>query len=232
MATVNLKSYLSAFLLALSAVGLASCDDEDTYAELRKTERAQIANFLEKGACVVDEESGDTLLNVPGPINVISEAQFFENDSTTSVANNEYVLLSGSGVYMQIVRKGGGKLLENDESATVVCRYTEFNIAGDSIQSSNDNTATTENYQQLMNVSKSYGTITATFDSKGMMGQLYGTKVPSAWIFPLQFVNLGRYDGNDIALVRIIAPSTEGQDDAYSNVYPCFYEITYMRGDR
>ena len=124
------------------------------------------------------------------------------------------------------------KLLENDESATVVCRYTEFNIAGDSIQSSNDNTATTENYQQLMNVSKSYGTITATFDSKGMMGQLYGTKVPSAWIFPLQFVNLGRYDGNDIALVRIIAPSTEGQDDAYSNVYPCFYEITYMRGDR
>ena len=231
MKTTKLYSFLAALLTTAFVVGVTSCEDEDSYAELRKTERAQIANFLERGTCVVDEESGDTLLFV-APINVIEESVFFANDSTTNVENNEYVLLSGSGVYMQIVRKGSGKPLENGESTNVVCRYTEFNIAGDSIQSSNDNTATTEIYRQLMSVNKNYGSITATFDSQGMMGQLYGTTVPSAWIIPLQFINLGRYDGNDIALVRIVVPSTEGQEDAMSNVYPCFYEISYMSADR
>ena len=230
---MKIHASLTALLVAAISIGFISCDENDSYAKLRKTERAQIGNFLMNGTCVIDDETGDTLLNVEAPINIISEAQFYANDSTTNVSNNEYVLFNGSGVYMQIIRKGVGKPLENEESASVICRYTEFNIAADTIQSSNDNTASTEIYRDIMNVSKNYGTITATFGTGGMMYQLYGSSVPSAWIIPLQFINLGRYPADgDIAKVRIIVPSTEGQNDAMSNVYPCFYEITYMKGNR
>lgn len=228
----KIKTTVLLFAIACSAGLTTSCEDEDSYAELRKTEHAQIKNFIKNGTTIVDKETGDVLLHVD-PITVISEETFYANDSTTNVANNEYVVFNGSGVYMQIVRQGSGKRLEDKENATVVCRYTEFNIAADSIQSSNDNSANDEIYRDIMSVTKNYGSITATFLPTGKMYQIYGTSVPSGWILPLQFVNLGRYVADaDIAKVRIIVPSTEGQSDAMSNVYPCFYEITYMRGDR
>lgn len=230
---MKIRFYFTILLTTVFSVSTTSCEDEDSYAELRKTELAQINNFLQFGTRVVDKETGDVTLEVKAPINVISEEQFYANDSTTNVENNEYVRFNGSGVYMQILHKGTGKPLENNESVAVVTRHTEFNIAGDSIQSSNDQTATTEIYRDIMNVTKNYGTITATFTSTGMMYNLYGTSVPSGWIIPLQFINLGRYTGEgEIAKVRIIVPSTEGQRDALNNIYACFYEITYMRADR
>jgi hypothetical protein len=226
------KTHALLTILACTVCLTTSCEDEDSYAELRKTEHAQIKNFINNGTTVIEKETGDTILHV-APIKVISEATFYENDSTTNVKDNEYVVFNGSGVYMQIVRQGSGKRLENQETTSVVCRYTEFNISADSIQSSNDNSANDEIYRDIMSVTKNYGTITATFLPSGKMYSIYGTSVPSGWILPLQFVNLGRYVAEtDIAKVRIIVPSTEGQSDAMSNVYPCFYEITYMRGDR
>ena len=56
------------------------------------------------------------------------------------------------------------------------------------------------------------------------------TSVPSGWIVPLSYVNLGRQVSADegIAKVRLIVPHSQGQTDATSNVYPCFYEITYQ----
>jgi hypothetical protein len=208
-----------------------SCEDEDTYAEMRKTEGAQISNFLNNGTRVVDKETGDVTLEVKGPIKVISESDFYANDTTTNVAENEYVLLAGSGVYMQIVREGTGERLQDGESATVICRHLEFNIAGDSIQSTNAQSAATEIYPDRMTVQKNYGTITASFTS-GLMSSLYGPSVPSGWILPLQFIKLGRQsDPNaEVAKVRLIVPSTEGQKDAMNGVYPCFYEITYTKG--
>ena len=210
---------------------LCSCEDEDTYAEMRKKESAQITNFLNNGTKVVDEESGDVTLEVKAPIKVITESTFFANDTTTNVEENEYVLLAGSGVYMQILREGTGERLQDEESATVICRHIEFNIAADSIQSTNTHSASTEIYPDRMTVQKNYGTITASFTS-GLMNSLYGSSVPSAWILPLQFIKLGRQSSEDgeVAKVRIIVPSTEGQSDAMNNVYPCFYEITYTRG--
>ena len=64
------------------------------------------------------------------------------------------------------------------------------------------------------------------------MSSLYGPSVPSGWILPLQFIKLGRQsDPNaEVAKVRLIVPSTEGQKDAMNGVYPCFYEITYTKG--
>ena len=231
-ATTLLHRFLGATLLtALLCPALSSCEDEDTYAEMRKTERAQISNFLNYGTRIVDEESGDVTLEVKAPIKVISENEFYANDTTTNVDENEYVLLSGSGIYMQILREGTGERLQDGESATVICRHTEFNIAADSIQSTNAQSATTEIYPDRMTVQKNYGTITASFSS-GLMHQLYGSSVPSGWILPLQFIKLGRQSSEDgeVAKVRIIVPSTEGQSDAMNNVYPCFYEITYTRG--
>ena len=230
--TTLLHRFLGATLLtALLCPALCSCEDEDTYAEMRKTERAQISNFLNYGTRIVDEESGDVTLEVKAPIKVISENEFYANDTTTNVDENEYVLLSGSGIYMQILREGTGERLQDGESATVICRHTEFNIAADSIQSTNAQSATTEIYPDRMTVQKNYGTITASFSS-GLMHQLYGSSVPSGWILPLQFIKLGRQSSEDgeVAKVRIIVPSTEGQSDAMNNVYPCFYEITYTRG--
>jgi hypothetical protein len=225
------NSLASILMLGIVSPIFCACEDEDTYAEMRKTEGAQISNFLNYGTKVVDKETGDITLEVKAPIKVISETEFYANDTTTNVADNEYVLLAGSGVYMQILREGTGERLQDGESATVICRHLEFNIAGDSIQSSNLESAATEIYPDRMTVQKNYGTITASFSS-GLMSNLYGSSVPSGWILPLQFIKLGRQSSPDgeVAKVRIIVPSTEGQKDAMNGVYPCFYEITYTKG--
>ena len=80
---------------------LASCDDEETYAEQKEKERDAIAAFLGRNVNIIDE-TGDTICKV-GVINKISEEQFLAQDTVTDLSRNEYVLFSSSGVYMQIV---------------------------------------------------------------------------------------------------------------------------------
>ena len=117
-------------LFAVVLTGLVTaCDDEDTYADRRKREREQISAFIRNGVQIKSEELNDYILDVPGNIKVISEAEFYANDSTTDVSKNEYVLFGGSGVYMQIVRKGSGTKLEHGQSATIVTRCNSFLIA-------------------------------------------------------------------------------------------------------
>ncbi len=226
----HMKLFRCILLTALcSSVLLQSCNDDDSYADMKKREASQIRSFLAKGCTVLDEEEGDTLLHVE-PINVISEEQFFANDSTTDLSRNEYVLFSNTGVYMQIVSKGIGKKLANGESATLINRYTEFNIAGDSIQSTN-NSMYYETVPEMMTCKNSEGLFTASFTQGVMATRYQSTSVPSGWLTPLTYINLGRKSAPDeqIAHVRLIVPSTEGQNDANSNVYACFYDITYMR---
>ena len=226
------KNKFTTLLLVIATFfAITSCDDNETYADLRKRERNQIESFLEKGAKVKNPEEGDDILNVPGNINVISEATFYANDSTTDVSKNEYVLFNGSGVYMQIIRKGVGEKLKEGESTRIINRFTEFNIAADSITASN-NGILFETMPEVMTCHNNFGLITASFTS-GLMSQLYRTNaVPSAWIIPLYYINIGRQtaENEEIALVRLIVPSTQGQNDAQYNVYPCFYEISYQRG--
>ncbi len=212
-------------------LGFASCEEEDSYAERKEREREQINTFLKKGVKVSDQEVGDYLLEVAPNIKVISEETFYKNDSTTNVEANEYVLFKGSGVYMQILRKGTGEPLAEGQSATVIMRYTEFNIAADTIQSTN-NQLLYETYPDVMTCSNAYGVFTGSF-TDGLMKSLYNSpSVPSGWLIPMPFIRLGRQNAADaeIALVRLIVPSTQGQSDAMSNVYPCFYEISYQRG--
>ncbi len=213
-------------------VGLMPClvacnDDDDSYAELRKTERKLVANFVANGVTLTNSE-GVSILQVD-PINVISQEEF-EEDTVTDLSRNEYVLFSNTGLYMQIVRRGTGEVIKDGESTAVLCRYLEYNLSGDSIQSSN-RTLSTTTMPDIMNVTNSYGVLSGTFQS-GVMRTIYGSSVPSAWLTPLQYVKLGRQEtpSDEVALVRIIAPSSVGHTNQSSLVYPCFYEISYQRG--
>lgn len=206
-------------LMILAIVGmaiLASCSDTETYADQKKKENSAIRSYISKEN-----------------IKVISEEEFFANDSTTDVDKNEYVLFESSGVYMQIVRKGCGKKLTDGETATVLCRFTERNLLTDSLQLSNDILAYSAIVDK-MSVKNTSGSFTASFDtSSSMMYSAYGSaSVPSGWLVPLTYVNVGRPSSStdEIAKVKIIVPHTQGHQYASSNVYPCFYDITYQRG--
>lgn len=222
--------FLAMLLVGFASI-LTSCDDDETYADKRKRENQQIQAFLKNGAQVKDTDSGEYLLNIPGSIKVISEDDFYANDSTTNVDNNEYVLFKSSGIYMQIVEKGSGSKLANGESAKVIARYTEYNIAADSILTTNRLTSY-EMQPDEMTISNSLGVFTASFTS-GVMKSTYSTSaVPNGWLTPFTYINLGRLNSADakLAHVRLIVPSAQGQTDASSNIYACFYDITFQRG--
>lgn len=222
--------FLSMLLVAFASL-LTSCNDDETYADKRKRENQQIQAFLKSGAQVKDPDSGEYLLNIPGNIKVISEDAFYAADSTTNVENNEYVLFKTSGIYMQIVEKGNGEKLADGESTKVIARYTEFNIAADSILTTNRLT-TYEMQPDEMTISNSLGVFTASFTS-GVMKSIYSTSaVPNGWLTPFTYINLGRLNSADakLAHVRLIIPSAQGQSDASSNIYACFYDITFQRG--
>ena len=227
-----MKHYPSLFLLFLFAVGLfCSCDDEETYADRREKENQQIQNFLNTGVNLTDTNSDTYSINVPGGINVISESDFAAKGYTTDVERNEYVLFNSSGVYMQILRKGPGKPLAEGETATVLVRYTEYDISSAYVRSTNVLNAYAV-MPDVMTCSNSYGTIQASFLS-GVMKNTYDTStVPAGWLIPLKYINLGRQESEDeeVARVRVIVPSTQGQINASANVYACFYDISYTRG--
>ena len=103
------------------AVVLSSCNDYETYGDKKEKERNAIAKFIADSSIVV-----------------ISEDQFKQQGMTTDVKRNEFVKFDKNGVYMQIVRSGCGTGLGAKESTTLVCRYREFNILNDTIQSWND----------------------------------------------------------------------------------------------
>lgn len=229
-----MKHYLNAFLILFASITALqmtiSCDDDETYAELRDAENKAIAAFVKKGCIVTAEDDVTEILHID-PIKEISEEQFYAQDSTTNVADNEYVLFSGSGVYMQIVRQGSGERIKDGESAQVVCRFHEYNISSDSLQLSN-RVAAYEQMPDIMNVTNNSGTFSASFSS-GLMLSAYSTSsVPGGWTIALPFVKLGRQYSADseVAKIRLIVPSTEGHTYASNGVYACFYEIIMQRG--
>ena len=222
---------LIAFFLPLLPV-LYACSDEQTYAEQKEDERKAINAFLDRDVLIYKSEQ-DTLH--VGRIQVISEQQFLEQDSTTDLSRNEYVLFGSTGVYMQIVRKGVGPKLESGESMSVLARYIEYNIMGDSIMTRNDvfYYATTPD---VLDISNSYGTFTASFNTDinggGVMVRAYSSaEVPAGWLIPFTYIHVGRQLAEDdaIAKVRLIVPHSKGTYKARQAVYPTFYEITFQQ---
>lgn len=219
------RSVYACLLLAGLLAFTASCNDYETYGDMKNKERAAISRFLSDSA-----------------ITVISQSAFEAQGETTDVSKNEYVYLDKSGVYMQIVRKGCGSMLEDGKNVNVLCRFSEYNILEDSMLIRNDvrmsvyNSSTgsyidVSQYVDKMNVLRSGSTFTASFVS-GMMYIYHGSaSVPAGWLVPLLYVNVGRplTETDEVAKVKLIVPHSQGTADASSSVYPCFYEITYER---
>lgn len=210
----NLKLLICAMLAVMA---FASCSDSETYADQKKKERSAINRYIANQH-----------------VKVISEDQFKAQNCTTDTTQNEFVLFESTGVYMQIQRLGCGEKLKDGETANILCRFNEYNL----LQS--DSALQCTNIYQYnwcndkMTVKNTSGTFTGVFSTESCVMYLtYGsTAVPSGWLVPLSYVNLGRFTSEDaeLAKVRLIVPHTEGQSNASQSVYPCLYEITYERG--
>ena len=227
-----MKKLILYSLFVFAILGAYSCSKNESYAKQKEKERNAIGDFISRDVDIIDGE-GNVVVHV-GKINVISEEQFNEQDSTTDLSKNEYVLFNASGVYMQIVRKGVGKRLESGESRRVLARYIEYNILNDSIISRSQNALYYATMPDIIDISNSYGTFTASFNTQYGMGAMYSkyqsTEVPAGWLVPFTYIRLGRQVNEDdaIAKVRLIIPHSRGTSTARNNVYPCFYEILFQ----
>jgi hypothetical protein len=211
--------------MLLVAVVFTSCQDYETYGDKKAKERDAIERYI----------SGHN-------IRVISESTFKAQGETTNLADNEFVKLDRTGVYMQIVRKGCGSQLENNKTVNVLCRFMEYNILDDSVMVRNDcnfyiynsstGTINCADFVDKMSVTRTGTSYTASFIT-GVLWMFHGssTSVPSGWLVPLNYINVGRpeNDGDELAMVKLIVPHSQGTADAASSVYPCYYEITYER---
>lgn len=204
------------YIVLLGIIGLGffiqSCDNSKTYAELKEDEREAIRRFIE-------------LKN----IKVIDEDQFRAQDSTTNVANNEYVLFEESGVYMQVLDRGNGEVL-SDGRYEILTRYWEEVIAEDGTSdtlSSNMNPNSFP-YPDEFILTKTSNSLSASFAGYGAMYQAHGSAyVPSGWLLPLNYLKVGR-ENSGRSKVKLIVPHSEGTSTASGQVVPCHYEITYQ----
>lgn len=204
------------YIVLLGIIGLGffiqSCDNSKTYAELKEDEREAIRRFIE-------------LKN----IKVIDEDQFRAQDSTTNVANNEYVLFEESGVYMQVLNRGNGEVL-SDGRYEILTRYWEEVIAEDGTSdtlSSNMNPNSFP-YPDEFILTKTSNSLSASFAGYGAMYQAHGSAyVPSGWLLPLNYLKVGR-ENSGRSKVKLIVPHSEGTSTASGQVVPCHYEITYQ----
>lgn len=210
--------YLSALIYVLT-LGLQSCNNGKTYAEMKEEETDAINKFI-----------------LENDIKVISEKEFIENDTIT--AENEFVLFDKSGVYMNIQYRGDGEILKEGRY-NISSRFIEICIkdvsdmqitAGDTL-ASNRYSPYSENF--LLTVGSS-GSYSASFTdmAQSAMYEAYSTSaVPNGWLVPFAYLKMKSYisaaPSDKIARVRLIVPHSEGTSYATQYVYPCYYEITY-----
>lgn len=188
---------------------LWSCDDYETYGERKERERDAIAAYIKSRN-----------------IKEITEDEFVLKGCTTDTTAHEYVYLSKSGIWMQVIRKGEGTMLENKKQVNVLVRFVEYNIQTESILCTNYNSV---NLYDKMTVYREGSSYTASF-VQGVMNSMYGASVPAAWLVPLDYVTLSRPTSDQaLAEVRLIVPHTQGTSSAMSTVYPCYYQLTYER---
>ena len=140
-------------------------------------------------------------------------------------------------MYMQIVREGCGTMLQDGESTKLVCRFSEFSILDDTTTVCNNDVnlaiygKSVVGMPDIIQVSRSSGSYTASFES-GVMYTAYGSaSVPAGWLVPLSYIKVGRPQSatDQNAKVRLIVPHSQGHATASSNVAPYYYEITYQR---
>ena len=169
-----------------------------TYAEMLEEEKDAIKAFIKDSSIVV-----------------ISQSEFYAQDSTTDVSRNEYVQLA-SGVYMQIVDKGSTNPADTIKpNDLVLVRYEELNLQSGYLMSNLD--IPIPDYLDEFKYTVTSSSIAGIF-IKGSMRLAYGTSVPAGWLVALKYVR-------DRAHVKLIVPSKMGQQQAMERVYPCYYDI-------
>lgn len=211
---------LAAFAVSISMFTAISCNDGETYAEMKEKEKKSIEQFISKNSMI-------------GPIKVISEEQFKSQGNTTNIDNNEFVLFTNDGIYMQILRQGEGQTMPEmamerpDTTITkeILCRFFEYDIQNADTTYSNIYTPSVVDKMQCTysHYSRSF---TASFTS-GRMYSAYGSVVPTGWLKPLNYIRLTRESGKE-AKVRLIVPHSSGTTNASGYVLPFYYEITYQ----
>lgn len=206
---------------------LCSCNKGETYADLKKKEKDGIERFIQ----------GNQFMS--GRINVIKEDQFRSQGNMTDNASNQFVLFEDNGVYMQIVRRGEGKTMEemarqqadSTITKTILCRFFEYNILSGETTCSNTTSSICDKLQCKYSLrSRTYE---AAF-TEGYMKSSYPTNVavPLGWLIPLDYLRLiAKAGGGEVAKVKIIVPHSSGHSTASSSVTPYYYEITYQLGN-
>lgn len=213
-------SYIVALLMAV--VIFASCDNYETYSDMKKKEQEAIEAYIAQEG-----------------IEVIDQSTFEAQGNKTDLERNQYVKFTRNGVYMQVIREGCGSVLEEGKTVNILCRFQEQNIKTGEIVVRNDVHASLSSMGSIdvsqildkMSVLRNGTTITASFVD-GMMYRYHGSaSVPGGWLVPLNYVKVGRpeQEGEETAKVRLIVPHSQGTADASSSVTPYFYEITYER---
>ena len=205
---------LSILLTMVFGLGLffQSCNNGKTYAEMKEEEREAIKRFIE--------------LN---DIKVIDEDQFAEQDSTTDVSANEYVLFEETGVYMQVVERGNGEPLGEGRHEILV-RYVEERIKqdGDSDTISLNTLSNLHAHPDEFVLTKQDKSYSATFTTLGAMYNAHTSAyVPSGWLMALNYLKVGR-EISGRSKIKLILPHSQGTSTATAEVFPCFYEITYQ----
>ena len=201
----RMRKYIFVAAMMMIATLWCSCDDVETYAEMKEKEKANIEKFIKRQG-----------------VKVITENQFKEKGYVTDTARNEFVLFESSGVYMQIVRRGEGKMMEDGERKVFLVRYFEQNIQ-------TGETLSTNYYQGVDKLicKREDATYTASF-TEGYMLSTYGSSaVPNGWLVPFNYITPGRPNDKG-AKVRLIVPHDHGTSIAAQYVYPTYYEITYI----
>ena len=202
--------------LAASVMTISSCSKNETYSDQLDRENDAINAYIVKNG-----------------IKIISEEQFAKQNNTTDTTKNQYVFFNNSGVYLQILEKGTGATIKSGETATVLTRFSEYNILKEAVQLTNKSLYWS-NIVDKMSVTNTRGTYTASFNSESsIMANAYkSTSVPSGWLVSIPYVNIGRLIDakSKLAHVKLIVPSQQGQVSASRGVYPCMYDITFQRG--
>ena len=197
---------LTFFFLALMelCIGFQACDDTKTYAEMLEDEDNAIEAFIRDSN-----------------ITVISQSQFYAQDSTTDPAKNEFVQLA-SGVYMQILDKG-----VEDKSDTVknndiiLVRFSEYDVLNKYTSYSNlDIVYMVDEFRYVVTSSSIAGIFTGGNYMYSTSSSV-NTAVPAGWLVPLEYVR-------NKAHVKLIVPSKMGGNVGMQNVIPYYYDIKYQ----
>lgn len=215
-----MKKIIGAFIVLYGLTMLFSCDNGETYADMKEREKNAINRYIK------DHN-----------IKVISQEQFFAQDSTTNIDENEFVLFNEDGIYMQIWNRGEGKSMvefakeqstDSTISKTILCRFIEYDIEGGDTTVTNRYSSSIVDKMLVKYVHRSRR-YSASFTEGKMVEKYKSSMVPQGWIKPLDYIRLTRNNG-EIAKVRIIVPHSSGTSNASGYVLPMYYEISYQLG--